>query len=251
MTADRLTVVMWKWRGKGNWKRYTAGHVNALVAMVDAHCDVSCDFVLVTDDTQGVDPAVRCLPLDRVAAKLPKDRMPHRNAYRRVGLFDARMREVLGGRIMQFDLDTVITNDFTDLAKRAEPFVIWKSPSVGERGYALNPSFILLDAGSMPHIHDGYTADPDAVALQARIAGWTGTDQAIIAHLASDGVTTVDDVDGIISFRDHLKGGEHSPDENVKIVSFMDRFDPADPALQERCPWIAQHYPYRSMKAAV
>lgn len=244
--TDRLTVALWKWRANGNWKKYAAGHVNAIVAMVDAHCDVPCDYVLITDDGEGVDPAVRCVPLERVAAPLPDIRAPQRNAYRRVGIFSAAMREMLGPRLMQIDLDTVIVSDITDLAMREEPFVIWKSPSLGPTGYALNPSFILLDAGARRDIHDRYVADPEGIAIAAKKAGFTSTDQAVISSLAGEDVVTVDHGDGIISFRDHLDRGAVVPGADAKIVSFMDRFDPADPALQARCPWIGDHYPYRA-----
>lgn len=243
--SDRLTVVLWKWRNNGNWKRYSAGHVNAIVAMLDAYCRLPFEVVLITDDAEGVDASVRCLPLHKVAAPLPLIPAPQRNAYRRVGLFAARMGEVLGPRLMQIDLDTVIVRDFSDLAARTEPFIIWKSPSVGRKKYALNPSFILLDAGARSHIHERYSADPVAEALAARRVGWTGTDQAIIASLVGKDVVTVGEKEGIVSFRDHLQRGALKPEPSVKIVSFMDRFDPADPELQDRHPWIADHYPFR------
>jgi hypothetical protein len=247
--SDRLTVVLWKWRPKGNWKVYTAGHVNAIVEMVDAYCDAPFDVVLITDDPEGVHPSVRCVPLRNVEAKLPAGKVPQRNAYRRVALFADHMREVLGEHLMQIDLDTVFVKNFTDLAMRPEPFVIWKSPSKGVKGYALNPSFILLKAGARSDIYDRYAADVGGSAAKARADGWTGTDQAIIALYAGDDVVTVDDRDGIVSFRDHLECGAKVPDDSVKLVSFMDRFDPADPALQERCPWIADHYPYRRARS--
>lgn len=242
---DSLTIVLWKWLGSANWKRHTAKHVNAVVAMVDAYCGVPFEVVLITDDPEGVHRSVRCVPLDAVAAPLPDAPAPARNAYRRIGLFSSRMRSLLGPCLMQIDLDTVIVRKFTDLAMRPEPFLIWRSPSLGANGYALNPSFILLDAGSRADIYDRYVADPLGSAQAARMAGWTGTDQAIIALYSGDGVATVDERDGIVSFRDHLQRGAVAPGDDVKIVSFMDRFDPADPALQERCPWIADHYPFR------
>lgn len=248
--SDRLTVVLWKWRANGNWKRYASGHVNAIVSMVDAYCDVPCDFVLITDDPDGVDRRVRCLPLERVAAKLPQmANAPQRNAYRRVGFFNAELGNILGRRRMQIDLDTVFVRNFTALASRPEPFVIWKSPSLGAKGYALNPSFILHDAGAERQIYDRYIADPVGVATAARAAGFTSTDQSIISYLAENPVT-VDERDGIVSFRDHLERGVKAPGPDVCLVSFMDRFDPADPELQERCPWIADHYHYRAERIA-
>jgi hypothetical protein len=247
---ERLTVVLWKWRNSGNWKKYTAGHVNAIAEMVDACCKVPCEFVLITDDGDGVHPGIRCLPLERIAAPLPAIRAPLRNAYRRVGIFSASAGPLLGRRLMQIDLDTVFLGDFTDLAMRDGPFVIWKSPSLGRMGYALNPSFILLQAGARADIHERYAADPEGVARAASASGFTSTDQAVISHLAGSDVATVDHRDGIVSFRDHLCRGAAAPAPGVKMVSFMDRFDPADPALQERCPWIAAHYPYRNDRMA-
>lgn len=247
---NRITVVLWKWRSNGNWKKYSAGHVNAIVAMVDAHLDLPCDYVLITDDPIGVDPAVRCLPLEKVAANLPMVRAPQRNAYRRIGLFNAAMRDVLGKRLLQLDLDTVIIKNITGMVDRPEPFVIWKSPSIGPTGYALNPSFMLMTAGAQRQVYDRYVVDPVGVASAAKLAGFTSTDQAVISHLATSDAVTIDETDGMVSFRDHLQRGALKPDAAVKVVSFMDRFDPADPLLQDRCPWIARHYPYRSAAVA-
>lgn len=251
MMADRVTVVLWKWRSTGNWKKYTAGHVNAIVNMVDRHLDMPHDFVLITDDAAGVKDVVRIVSLDDGAAKVPQiPLLPQRVAYRRVKLFAAAAKDTLGRRLLQLDLDTVIVDDITPLVDRPEPFVIWKSPSVRAPGYAYNPSFILLDAGYRGDVYKAYRRDPEGVALAARAVGWTGTDQAVIAHLAGDSATTVDERDGIVSFRDHLQRGALAPPAGTRIVSFMDRFDPADPVLQDQCPWIARHYPYRSQALA-
>jgi hypothetical protein len=235
-----LNVVLWKWRNSGNWKHYDAGHVNRLARMLAAHLRVPHRVVCFTDDAGGIDESVKCLPLDSAAAPIPRfERMPLRNCFRKLGLFNPAMRDIAGERLLQIDLDTVIVGDITHLAERVEPMVIWRSPSVGKKGFALNTSLVLLTAGSRADIWDTYCSDPEGVARAAQLAGWTGTDQAVVAHLAPE-AATFEESDGVISFRDHLKGGMRGLPPDARMVSFYDRFDPADPKVRAIAPWIAE-----------
>jgi hypothetical protein len=235
-----LSVVLWKWRNSGKWKQYDAGHVNRLARMLAAHLRVSHRVVCFTDDAAGIDQSVECLPLSSGAAPVPRfDKMPLRNCFRKIGLFNPAMREIAGERLLQIDLDTVIVGDISHLVERAEPTVVWRSPSIGRKGFALNTSLVLHAAGSRSDLWDSYRAEPEGIALAAQAEGWTGTDQAVVAYLAPD-LPTFDERDGVISFRDHLKGGMRGLPPDARMVSFYDRFDPADPKVREIAPWIAE-----------
>lgn len=235
-----LNVVLWKWRNSGRWKQYDAGHVNRLARMLAAHLRVAHRVVCFTDEVSGIDASVKCLPLESAAAPIPRfEKMPLRNCFRKLGLFNPSMREMVGDRLLQIDLDTVVVGDITHLVERSDPMVIWRSPSIGKKGFALNTSLVLLTAGSRADIWNSYCADPEGVARAAQAEGWTGTDQAVVAHLAAD-VATFDESDGVISFRDHLNGGLRGLPPDARMVSFYDRFDPADPKVRAIAPWIAE-----------
>lgn len=235
-----LTVVLWKWKNLGGWKQYTADHVNRLAAQISTHLKAPHRIVCFTDDAEGIGSGVTARPIREGAAPVPRfDRMPLRNCFRKLGVFNPAMREIAGERLLQIDLDTVIVGDISHIAQREEPLVIWRSPSIGKKGFALNTSLVLHTPGSRKDLWDTYVADPEGVALAARAAGWTGTDQAVVAHLAPD-AATFDESDGIISFRDHLRGGDRGLPPDARLVSFYDRFDPADPKVRAIAPWIAE-----------
>lgn len=235
-----LTVVLWKWANRGGWKQYTADHVNRLAAQLGRHLKARHRIICFTDDADGIGSRIMIKPLCEGAAPVPRfDKMPLRNCFRKLGLFNPAMREVAGQRLLQVDLDTVIVGDISHIVEREDSLVIWRSPSIGKRGYALNTSLVLHTAASREDIWNSYVADPEGVALAARAAGWTGTDQAVVAHLAPD-AATFDESDGIISFRDHLKGGMRGLPPDARMVSFYDRFDPADPKIRAIAPWIAE-----------
>jgi hypothetical protein len=131
------------------------------------------------------------------------------------------------------------------LVTRHEPFVIWRSESVGPQGYALNPSVMLLAAGAQAAIYDRFRRDPRGELAAARNAGFTGTEQAIIGYrLAGTPVPVWTDADGIVSYRSLMTRTDRDllPPAGTRIVSFHGRRDPSDSALQARAPWIREHW---------
>ena len=99
-----VNIICMKWG-----TRYSAEYVNILRAMVARNLGLDHKFICFTDDTQGVDSRVHCLPLPEM--NLP-DGIPER-CWRKLSVF----RDDLGlaGQALFLDLDVVIVD-------RLEPF---------------------------------------------------------------------------------------------------------------------------------
>jgi hypothetical protein len=162
----------------------------------------------------------------------------------------------LGDRLLQLDVDVVLTDDITPLVDRPDPLVIWKSESTRRanrpHGWAYNATVLLLTPGARADVWDRYRADPFGVESAANADGWdvpTCSDQAIATYLLKDGPVaywTADD--GIHSYRafagpDGMKDTGLPP--GCRIVSFHGRSGarhPGAPDLQARSPWIREHW---------
>jgi len=254
---EQLSIVVWKWGTK-----YTADHVNKMYSMLRRNLHAPFKLYCITDDCIGMFSDIRILtwPFGSLGRA------------RRLRLFDSAVQERLGPRILQLDLDCVITGDITPLVVRAEPFIIWESvhdtrwvigtEAPGYIGGALcrntkpksnpfNASMFLMDAGTMPTLWDDYLAQPDLLEARAKKAGhWTalvkegkGTlldagddDQAVLTLYAKKlSPATWGEGDGIYKYK-RIKPG--LPD-NARIVFFQGRDIMAQ---SQQSPWILQHW---------
>lgn len=232
-----LTVVCWQWGPK-----YGAAHVLRLRSMVGRNLQVPHQFVCITDRAQRPyydGPAdVRFAPMPDVPAGA-------RAESRRLWILSRQASE-LGSRILNLDVDLVIVDDIGPLVDRPEPFVIWQSESVGPHGYALNPSVMLLNAGHLDGIWQSFKRDPAGALAKAKADGFTGSEQAVIGSHFREALPPVwTAADGIVSYRG-LVARHDAVDRplpaGARLVSFHGPRDPGDPALQERAPWIKQHW---------
>lgn len=244
-----LSICTWKWRSKVGWIQYTAEHINRLHSQLIRFAGVPFRMFCITDDAHGLHPSIEAVPLEQMAGMVPDHTGTKylRSCYQRLRLFSPDAERFFGRRIMQLDIDMVIVADISHITSRTEPFLIWRSHSKGgrykRRNYALNTSLILMDAGARADIWDKFSADPESVASAAYEDSWSGTDQAIIGYLSQGDKEppTFGKQDGIYSFRDDRAACQGNKlADGVKIVSFHDRFNPANPALHRQCQWLAR-----------
>jgi len=243
-----LSVVVWKWKNKVGWIDYTSEQVNRQYNQLKRFMGVPFNYYCATDDPVGLNKEIRVVDINSVSCGRPHysdSGILLKPNYRRLRLFSREMKGYFGSRIMQLDLDMVVTGDISHIAKRTEPFIIWRSHSQGRyRNFALNTSLILMDTGAMEHVWLEFKKRKEFTAIAAKACGWVGSDQAVIAHLTyknDSDPPTFGKQDGIYAFRDDPK--ECQGDElgqGVKLVSFHDRFNPADPVLRARCKWLAR-----------
>lgn len=223
-----FTVLTWLWPPK-----YSIEHVVRLRNGVARHLDEPHRFLCVTTaKIAGVE-----------TMRPPATPGKNLKCLRRMWMFSPDACR-LGHRIFHLDLDVVLMGDIGPLVRRPEPFVIYRCGSIGASGYSLNPSVMLLETGARLDIWHAYSRAPDAYQRAANAAGFYGSDQAVIGyHCRAEDVPTYGPPDGVVSYRSLAhESRDRTPPPGTRIVSLHGRRDPADPAMQARAPWIAEHW---------
>ena len=231
-----ITVVIWKWG-----KKYQARHVAKMQSMLKRHLLQPHRIVCITDKADDLPEGVTPAPMRGV---LPGDT----KCMRRMWIYSAEAA-ALGQRLFQIDLDVVVTDTIDPIVNRPEDFVIWKSDSNFKDGWAYNPTVLLITPGSMDDIWRTYKAKPKRIIRQTEEDGWgakVNTDQAVAGYLLQDRAVPVwTDADGIRGFRvfagKHGQRGKSLP-AGTRIVSFHGPRDPSVEDLQDKCPWIMEHW---------
>lgn len=248
-----ITVCLWHWG-----RRYGAIHIQRMQSMLERRLSLPHRIVCITDRPQDV-PA-GCGAFD-VKHTIPKH--GDSKCIRRMWLYAGKPDKPgklwpgdLGDRLLQLDLDMVLTDDVTPLFDRPEPFVILKGESTRQpyrpHGWAFNATVMLLDAGARRDVWDTFNANRSAVTKAANDDGWdvtTNSDQGIATYLLKDNPPAYWTLaDGIYSYRG-IAGPDGDKDKGLpagcRIVSFHGRGGarhPGDPVLQRKSPWILDHW---------
>lgn len=202
--------------------RYTPDHVRTLKSMVARRLSLPHRFVCITDETiEGVET----VPLDW------RTHVPG-TCYLKLMLWRPDIGKILGDRIGFLDLDCVVTDSLDPLFDRTEDVVLWRNPGFGQpRRSFYQTSIMLLTAGSRPGLWEGFDRDN----LAHRTAG---SDQALLSERLSLDEAHWTAADGVYHAR-YL--GPDLPD-NARAVFFPGSGEPSQPAMQERFPWIFDHY---------
>lgn len=233
-----LTVVTWLWSPRFSFRSsYGPQHVNRLAAMVRAHYAEPHRIVVVTDLTQGLDPAIEVVKDTHDFATVPS---PHGGknptCYRRLRMFRPDIATVFGSRFVSLDLDAVIVGDLAPLWTRPEPFVAWADVGGASR---YNGSMILMSAGARPEVWTSF--DPARSPKAAQRAGQFGSDQGHISAVLGPDQPAWRRADGVLSYRYHVQGTATLP-PGARIVFFHGDVKPDSPEAQ-RLPWVRAHYP--------
>jgi hypothetical protein len=180
-----ITVSCWSWGGL-----FGVEYVNRLRSALERHLHLDHQLVCITDDSRGIDPRVRVVPMPAIYSETPRCR-------RRMLQFHRDFWPA-SYRILAIDLDVVIVNDITPLVDRPEPIVLWK---VGHAG-VYSGSFLLYDAGTLHGAWERFAADPDGYPKSIQPRG-VASDQAMINHyLATSGtrIAELTEADGLVSY---------------------------------------------------
>ncbi len=233
-----LAVVCWRWSDK-----YTPAHVNNLYHAVQRNLQVPFEFFCLTDDDYGFERKIHTVLLPTQLGKFHA---------RRLWIFSDESHRIFGDRILQLDLDIVITSDITDLiSTSSDPIKIWKYPMTTRFGYGLNPSFLLFTPSTeYAQMWYALEAAPDALIDHMNRSGWSASDQAVISwrfsHItgprsAEPTIPVWTDQDGIMCLKDILQNGTngHVLPPTCRIVSFHGRFDPSQFL---HLPWVHTHW---------
>ena len=162
-----LTVVTWRWKRPDGSSLFGPEFVNRMRNMLERRLGLPHRLLCLTDDTQGIDPRVECLPLPTEFADTFRCR-------RRMWQWSRDRASLFGPRFLAIDLDLVLTDDITPIVDRPEPLVMLRI------GYAntLSGSFILSDTGALHGAYAAYAADP--VGFPKRTGLQNASDQAML-----------------------------------------------------------------------
>lgn len=234
-----LTVVCWKWTpAPGYRSQFGPQTVNVLRSMVRRNYRKPHEFVCVTDDAKGIDPAIRIVPLWNDHSGVPS---PHGkgnpSCYRRLKAFSPEAASIIGPRFVSLDLDCVITGDMVPVWDIKDDFCIWGDTSPNT---PYNGSMFLLTAGSRRQVWEQF--DPVNSPRLAIQKGYFGSDQAWIGACLGEHERKWTKADGVYSYRNdvRIKGG-YLP-AAARIVFFHGQFDPWQPEIQRRHPWVRNNW---------
>lgn len=244
-----ITVCLWDWG-----QRYSVGHIERMRSMLSRHLHLPHEIVCLTDRPKEMPKGIRSFPVHKTIGRYDK------NCLRRMWLYAGPQPKGrawpgdLGKRLLQLDLDVVLTDDITPLIDRPEPFVIWKGDSTVKpnrpHGWAYNATVMLLDAGARADVYATFDRDRLGTIKAANAAGWdvgTNSDQGIATFLLNNPDPAVwTQSDGIYAYRG-FAGPDGMKDQGLppgcRIVSFHGRRGhrhPGNKELQERSPWIRE-----------
>lgn len=235
--VERLPIVTFKWQGH---IPYSADDVNIWGAQIGRWLEMPHELVCITDDAEGIDGAIRTIPLWR-------EHFEHGQDWHRLKLFTEEMADLIGPRFVATDLDTLFCGPLDPLFAHDAPFKAWRDPF---RAHQYCTSVFQMDAGAFPHVYETFDREK---ALGLRECGrFSGYDQAWISFvLPEQPVWTRED--GVVSFRADILGGgdlpalsdeaapyRFAPPASARIINFHGKHNPRDADVQAAFPWIAE-----------
>ena len=190
-------------------------------------------FVVVTND---LIKGVETLPLD-YTKHVPG------TVFLRLMQHNTEFARKLGDRILSLDIDVVITGSLDKLVSRTEDYVIWKNPNFPKplRSY-FQSSVQLFSPGARPELYEDFDPKETPKWVNWRFGG---REQAWIAERLEWGKTAVfTDKDGVYGAGRLGGEGVYGGDlpENACIVSFPGARAPWNEDIQQKFPWIKDHY---------
>jgi hypothetical protein len=231
-----LAVVTWKWGSL-----FGSEYVNRLREMLCRHLHIPFELYCITDDVAGIDPRILVHPMYTDHAEMVGGK---RSCFRRLRLLDREMGTIFGPRILQLDLDIVITADVTPLFDRSESVVLCEQ-SVNAGRPVLNPSMFLFDAGVLHDLWEQFHADPQGVHNKARKAGWSCSDMSIINNYVMVNKIKAarwTQKDGVVAYWREVRrlGGRLPP--GARAVLFYGKDNPGDAEVLKKSPWIKEFW---------
>lgn len=153
------TVICMKWG-----TRYGPEFVNRLWQAVERNTERPTRLVCLTDDKNGIDPAVQCHPIPEI--DLPEDLAL--TPWRKLTLWAYPLAD-LSGDVLFLDLDLVITGSLDAMFdyKPGRYCVIENWTQMGQGNG--NTSAFRFPVGQHSYIYDNFQADPERVLSSYRI----------------------------------------------------------------------------------
>lgn len=232
---SELNILLWAWKPRGPRTHkgkifYGPQLLNAQAKAIRSHLSIPHQITAITDyPAHEFDSSLNVVDASKHFGELAD----LGGCYRRLKMFAPEMRDLLGPRVVSVDLDMVVVKDLTPLFTPWYSFRIWKSESLAGQPY--NGSLISLTTGAHPE--PWTTFDLKVTVQAARMRGYRGTDQSVLAYTLGPDQPVWTWQDGVFYLarncpRDRL------PDL-ARIVFSPGGMKVTDPLVQSRYPWIA------------
>lgn len=241
---DVVTFVTWKWKGQDPRRQFHSEYVNVLKAMLDRHYHDPFRLVCITDDSDGLDSAIEAFPLretkaDWLSSPLGSSASKMFPAcYRRLWLFSDEALQI-GSKLVNIDLDVIITNDITHLFRdKTANFVGWCDPRFAWSKIA--GGLWMVEAGSHPEVWDDF--DPNKSPQIAHESGHRGSDQAWMSYMLYPPRECWTSADGVTKIGWLNKAGQDPTSSGARIIFTIGLQPPWSEKMQVRHPWIRQHW---------
>ena len=239
-----ISVVTFLWSKPGYRSKFTEQHVATMAKMVRRNYAGPHRFIAFTDTVKNTahcvdDDVPYCLaPLWSDYADVPHPMGAHNpSCFRRLRLYSNWAREAIGPRIVQIDLDMVLTGDVTPLWNAPVHFAFWQD-QLNPHG-RVNGAMQLITPGLRDDVWSSF--DPKRAAIEGRKPGQWGSDQGWLAHKFKEGTYGRFTADaGCYSWRVHCKPHGGALPAGARVVNFHGVEDPW--TLADSVPWIKEHY---------
>lgn len=245
---EKLTIVLWKWKTP-DWfpakerSGYDAEKVNVAARMIKRHLTLPHQIICVTDEPEGITECDTYPLWDKWSDIRHPQRPDRLTCYRRLPIFNSFLPHVFGTRIVSMDLDMVIVGNLDSLLDRPEPFVGYRTTR-GLVPRVYNGSIFMFDCGPRSSIYDIYDRfDPNTSPQEAADAGYSGTDQAWMAHVLGPNRPYWTADDGILSWRRDIvtQPSTRALPAHAKLVVFFGPDKPWHKKCQ-RVDWIKENW---------
>jgi hypothetical protein len=229
--VDDVSFVCFQWNT--GFRAYTPERVNTLAKGVKKYYPKPHRFICVTDEIYGFNSDVEVIRLPESArwvTKIPSPegtRFP--SSYRRLWCFSEEAKS-LGSRIMQLDIDCLITGNLEPLFDYPDDFVGWRPNAVWGNSQRIGGGTWLLRTGTHTRIWD--TLSTDGIR-RARRMGWRGSDQAWLSYNLAATCKVWPREEGIYQKQDGVYEWSEPP-ANAKII----HFNGPKKYWQTSAPWV-------------
>ncbi len=236
-----LTIVCHKWKRAGYRSHFKAEHVNTLYKMIQKHTTLDFQMVCFTDEPKGIicDTRPGLKEFTRIPSPMANKKNP--SCFRRLPIYKKSMGEYLGAtRIVQIDIDVVITGNIDNILDRKEDFIIWGDTA---RSTPYNGSLVNMIPGARERVYTEF--DPQTSIRKIQKSGFIGSDQAWVGVVLGPNEAKYTEKDGVYSFRNYFQMNRPERTKlphDAKIVVFHGNIDPWNTKIYQKYPWVEEHY---------
>jgi hypothetical protein len=229
-----ILVFYWKGNDRPGWENIGLGieYINKLYSGIKRNLSLPFDFYCVTNVTEVIPSLDKDITPLLLIPKSWKGCLPKLEAH------NSSLQSGMSGRILVFDLDTVIVGDLSDICTFNESPFITRAWFKGiEDGLWLSGGDLLsFDVGVTNYLYDRYSIHPKSVE------GWTGgRERYVYRGWAKDIDYWQRILPGqIVSYKRHMKMTRQIS-KNARLVSCHGNPRPHELLDQ---PWIQDNWKY-------